>query len=86
MISPAKYNPGTAFDSIGNWSMICAASIVGTVPAVVMASPYGIGNSVRAVVSSVITVGVLIYYDRRSGHARWKDEVATVADFYGIGK
>lgn len=72
----------TAFDSIGNWSFIFAGSIIGSIPALMMVSPYGIANSIRAVVSSGITVGILIYYDRKNGQSRWKDEKETVADFY----
>ena len=74
----------TAFDSIGNWSFIFAGSVIGTIPAVMMASPYGIANSIRAVVASGITVFVLVYFDRRNGGSRWKDEVETLASFYRI--
>lgn len=74
----------TAFDSIGNWACICAASLAGSIPAIVAWSPYGLGNSVRAVVSSAITVIILIAYDRRNGGARWKDEVTTLRGFYRV--
>ena len=74
----------TAFDSIGNWSFIFAGSVIGTIPAVMMASPYGIANSIRAVVASGITVFVLVYFDKRNGGSRWKDELETLASFYRI--
>jgi len=74
----------TAFDSIGNWSLILVGSIIGSIPAVMVASPYGIANSIRAVVASGITVFVLVYYDRRNGGSRWKDEKETLARFYRI--
>ena len=74
----------TAFDSIGNWSFIFAGSVIGTIPAVMMASPYGSANSIRAVVASGITVFVLVYFDKRNGGSRWKDELETVASFYRI--
>ena len=38
----------SAFDSIGNWGLILVASLIGSVPAVMIWSPYGIANSVRA--------------------------------------
>lgn len=74
----------TAFDSIGNWSFIFAGSVIGSIPAFMMASPYGIANSIRAVVASGITVFVLVYFDRRNGGSRWKDEVEILAQFYKI--
>jgi len=74
----------TAFDSIGNWSFIFAGSVIGSIPAFMMASPYGTANSIRAIVASGITVAVLIYYDRRNGKSRWQDEKETLAEFYRI--
>jgi hypothetical protein len=74
----------SAFDSIGNWGLILFASIVGTIPAVMMHSPYGLANSIRAVGSSGITVLILIYFDQRAGHPRWNDEKETLAKVYGI--
>lgn len=73
-----------AFDSIGNWSFVFAGSIIGSIPAFMMASPYGIANSVRAIVASGITVAVLIYYDRKNGQSCWKNEKETIANFYRI--
>ena len=74
----------TAFDSIGNWGLIFVGSVIGSVPAVAMTSPYGIANSVRPVVSSGITLSLLIWYDRLNGGARWKDEYRTLTKFYGF--
>ncbi|MEX2436901.1 MAG: hypothetical protein WD471_01920 [Candidatus Paceibacterota bacterium] len=72
-----------AFDAIGNWGFICMASIFGSFPAVVMMSPYGIGNSLRAVIASGLTMSLLIYYDKRSGYSRWQIEKQTLTNFYG---
>lgn len=77
---------GTAFDSIGNWSFICIGAIFGSVPAIMMSSPYGLGNSARAVVSSAITVGILLYLDRKNNWSRWRDEVDTLASFYRVSR
>ncbi len=77
---------GTAFDSIGNWSLICIGAIFGCVPAIMMQSPYGLGNSARAVISSAITVGILCYFDRKNNWSRWRDELQTLADFYKINR
>ena len=74
----------TAFDSIGSWSFIFASSIVGTIPAIMLTSHYGVANSIRAIVSSGITVAVLVYYDKKNDHNRWKDEKETLVDFYKI--
>ncbi len=77
---------GTAFDSIGNWSLICIGAIFGTLPALMMQSPYGLGNSARAVISSTITVGILLYFDRKNYWSRWRDEIETLASFYRINR
>ena len=74
----------SAFDSIGNWGFIFLSSVVGSIPAIVMMSPYGLANSARAVLSSGITVGVLIYFDRKNGWTRWSDEFNSLLVFYRI--
>jgi uncharacterized membrane protein YqgA involved in biofilm formation len=74
----------TAFDSIGNWGFIFLASVVGTVPAIAMASPYGLGNSFRAVVSSGLNFFILVYFDRKNEWSRWRDELDTLAKYYKI--
>lgn len=75
----------TAFDSIGNWGLICLASIVGSTPAIMSWNLYGLANSIRAILSSGFTVGILIYFDRRNDWRRWKDELQTLGNFY-LGK
>jgi len=74
-----------AFDSIGNWGLILLGSIVGSIPAIVMQSPYGMGNSVRAIVLSSITVGLLIFLDKKNSWRRWDDEITTLKSFYRLG-
>lgn len=72
-----------AFDSIGNWGLICLSALFGSVPAVLMGTSYGIGNSIRAVVASGFTALLLLHYDRKAGFARWKAEIEVLLDFYG---
>jgi len=48
-----------------------------------LASPYAIGNSVRAVVASGFTTLLLLYYDRKAEYVRWQAEVQTLRVFYG---
>lgn len=74
----------TAFDSIGNMGLIFACSIIGVLPALMMASPYGTVNSVRAIITSGITLSVLVYFDRKNTNTRWRDELTTIKGFYKI--
>lgn len=75
---------GVAFDSIGNWGFIFLGSVIGTVPAVIGQNPYAVGNSLRAVLMSGITIGLLVYFDYRNGRERWDDEVQTLGRVYGF--
>lgn len=74
----------SAFDSIGNWGMICGASMIGIIPALILRSEYGLINSARAVSSSGLTLLVLVYYDRKNQWRRWRDEQETLARFYKL--
>jgi hypothetical protein len=72
----------SAFDSIGNWALIVAGTIVGIIPAIMMQSVYGLINSGRGIVCSAITLLILLHFDRKNGRSRWKDEVTTHARFW----
>ncbi len=73
-----------AFDSIGNWGLIFLASAVGLIAALLTHSHHGIVNTLRGAVMSATTLGILIYYDRRNGNGRWRDELATLSSFYRL--
>ncbi len=74
----------TAFDSIGNWGLIFAACTVGLVAALLMRDLYGIANAARGSIMSVVTLLILVHFDRQAGYTRWRDEVITLRSFYGL--
>lgn len=72
-----------AFDSLGNWGLILTGSLVGSIPAIMMESSYGLMNSARAIIASGFTFYLLCRLDRKSGWSRWRDEVTTLSGVYG---
>ncbi len=71
-----------AFDSIGNWAFITLGSLFGAVPALMIWTWYGLGNSARAVLASGFTAWLLLHYDKREGYARLKEEIRVVREYY----
>jgi hypothetical protein len=71
-----------AFDSIGNWAFTLAASVAGSVPALISMDPQSIGNSIRAIVASGVTVWILIHFDRKQGWKRWRSELEVLCQWY----
>jgi len=70
------------FDSIVNWLLICSAAVAGLVPAILKESPYGIFNSVRAIVSAGFLVWFFVSLDRKDGWKALSREAATNKEFY----
>lgn len=73
-----------AFDSIGNWGWISASAMVGGVIPFLSGNQLAQLASLRAVITSGITIGVFLYYDRRNGWSQWEKEVRALKEFYRI--
>ncbi len=68
------------FDSLVHWGCVLIASAVGILPSWQLHNVYGIGNSIRAVLSTVITVFLLSYFDKKNGWEQFRNEL----DAFGI--
>lgn len=71
-----------AFDAIGNWGLILLATVVGGVIPFITGNELGQFASVRAILTSGFTVGMLLYYDQKQGWVRWQDELQTLRSVY----
>ena len=74
----------TAFDSIGSYSWICGSAVVGGAIPFITNNELAQFASVRAVVTSGLTVLMFIYFDRQQNWQRWKGEIRTLKEVYGI--
>ena len=66
---------GRNVDSLGNWGFILAGSLIGAIPAFMSGNHYGIVNSIRAVVLTIITLGTLAFFDKKNGWEQFKNEL-----------